>query len=176
MKNISFRVRDDEYARLVEMLDCKPTQYFSQRVKLLVRSTSTTSEDVDLKDAKTTQPVKSFVTKAEHEELTQTAKRNGWSLSKEVRHRLAIATPDRINAHTEQLNLLQRLDGPVVETWMDELLKASQSLKWGYAFTYGNTIREDEINALKAEFKRIRREVSEFKRQLKDLKAISERT
>ncbi|EAQ9962009.1 hypothetical protein EAP46_26175 [Salmonella enterica] len=59
---------------------------------------------------------------------------------------------------------------------MDNILKASQRLKWGYAFRSGNAERADEIDALKAEFKRLRREVSEFKKQLKDLKGISERT
>lgn len=175
MKNISFRVRDEDYARLIEILDCKPTQYFSQRVRLLVGSESTPGADVDSERLKTTQPVKSFVTLAQYEELREAAKQNGWPLSKEIRHRLAIATPDRITAHTELLHLLQRLDSLAMQTWMDNLLRAGHSLKWGYTFRSGNTERADEIDALKAEFKRLRREVSEFRRQLKDLRSISER-
>lgn len=175
MKNISFRVRDEDYARLVEILDCKPTQYFSQRVRLLVGSENTTNTEVDSDRLKTTQPVKSFVTRAQYEELREAAKQNGWPLSKEIRHRLAIATPDRITAHTELQHLLQRLDNLAMQTWMDNLLRAGHSLKWGYVFRSGNTERADEIDELKAEFKRLRREISDFKRQLKDLKAISER-
>ncbi|NNS10128.1 hypothetical protein [Erwinia sp. JH02] len=175
MKNISFRVRDEDYARLVEILDCKPTQYFSQRVRLLVGSENTTNTGVDSDTLKTTRPVKSFVTQAQYEELTEAAKQNGWPLSKEIRHRLAIATPDRIIAHTELLHLLQRLDDLAMQTWMDNLLRVSNSLKWGYTFRSENTERTDEIDELKAEFKRLRREVSDFKRQLKDLKVISER-
>lgn len=175
MKNISFRVRDEDYTRLVEILDCKPTQYFSQRVKLLVGSESRPNTEVDFDRLKTTQPVKSFVTHAQYEELRVAAKQNGWPLSKEIRHRLAIATPDRITAHTELLHLLQRLDSLIMETWMDNLLRAGNSLKWGYTFRPGIAEQADEITALKSEFKRLRREVSEFKGQLKDLNAISER-
>ncbi|EJI0329327.1 hypothetical protein ND149_004636 [Salmonella enterica] len=175
MKNISFRVNDEDYARLVEILDCKPTQYFSQRAKLLVGSEKPTGGNVDFDRLKTTRPVKSFVTQAQYTELTEAARRNGWPLAREIRHRLAIATPDRIYAHTEQLRLLQRLDGLLIQTWMDNILKASQRLKWGYAFRSVNMERADEIDELKAEFKRLRREVSEFKQELKSLKAISKR-
>ncbi|EAQ9962008.1 hypothetical protein EAP46_26170 [Salmonella enterica] len=106
----------EDYARLVEILDCKPTQYFSQRVKLLVGSEKATGGNVYSDRLKTTRPVKSFVTQAQYAELTEAARRNGWPLAREIRHRLAIATPDRIYAHTEQLRLLQRLDELLIQT------------------------------------------------------------
>ncbi|EGV0622618.1 hypothetical protein KS551_004562, partial [Salmonella enterica] len=176
MKNISFRVRDEDYQRLVEALNCKPTQYFSRQVRLLVGSENTMSEEVDTESLKTTLPVKSFVTQAQYNELMEASKRNGWSLSKEIRYRLEVATPDRLNAHAELTQLLKNLDKSIMNAWLNDLLEANRQIKLSIGFMYGNReVMKDEMDALRTEFKRIRREVSKFRALLNDLKAVSER-
>lgn len=176
MKNISFRVRDEDYQRLTEVLDCKLTTYFSRQVRLLTGSENTKVRKSDTASVKTTQPVKSFVTQSQYNELRDASKKNGWSLSKEIRYRLEIATSDRLNAHAALTQMLKNLDKLITDAWMNDLLEANRQIKLSIGFMYGNReVMKDEIAALSTEFKRIRREVSKFRTLLNHLKTVSER-
>lgn len=176
MKNISFRVSDEDYALLVGVLSCKPTQYFSQLVKLLIGSKKKVhgSEVCEVSDDETKiiKPVKTFVTETQYEELAEAAKRNGWSLSKEVRHRLDIATPTRIHTYSEQLLALQGIEKYILKFFSDNAFDIVCKVA---ALRSGRLTEEDKIMYLHEDLTRTRRIISRFKDQIKDLKSITER-
>lgn len=161
---------------MVSVLYCKPTQYFSQLVKLLIGSEKKRhgSEVVEVSDEKTkiTKPVKTFVTETQYEELAEAAKRNGWSLSKEVRHRLDIATPTRIHTYSEQMFAIQEIEKYILESFTDDVLYIARK---GAEISSGRLTDEDKILYLREDITRMRRIISRFRDQIKDLKSITER-
>lgn len=116
------------------------------------------------------------MTQSQYNELRDASEKNGWSLSKEIRYRLEISTPDRLNAHAALTQMLKNLDKLITDAWMNDLLEANRQIKLSMGFMYGNReVMKDEIAVLSTEFKRIRREVSKFRTLLNHLKTVSER-
>lgn len=117
MKQVNFRLSDEDYKILQDNLPCSVPSYcksvatgFIDEIKSKSKKETGLEKknflSIDLRNDYLTEKFTFLFTAAQKEALTKAAKSHGWNLSREVRHRLQMTLDNKMDFYDQELRVL----------------------------------------------------------------------
>lgn len=112
MKQIKFRLNDEDYTILKEKLPCTVPAYFKSVAEDFIKKVNAgvsvngwqlDSLIVNYNDEDQNNILRTCVTDSQKNAIESAAKKHGWSISREIRHRLQTTLSNRLDMFDEEL-------------------------------------------------------------------------
>lgn len=112
MRNICFRLNDEDYNILKDKLPCTVPAYFKGIAEDFIKKVNTgvsvngwqlDSLIVNYNDEEQNNVLQTCVTESQKKAIETAAKKHGWSISREIRHRLQTTLSNRLDVFDEEL-------------------------------------------------------------------------
>ncbi|HAF2404737.1 TPA: hypothetical protein G8N69_004839 [Salmonella enterica] len=112
MRNVCFRLSDNDYNILKEKLPCTVPAYFKSVAEDFIKKVNAgvsvngwqlDSLIVNYNNEEQNNVLKTYVTDSQKNAIEKAAKKHGWSISREIRHRLQTTLSNRLDMFDEEL-------------------------------------------------------------------------
>ncbi|OSK15970.1 hypothetical protein EAMG_05288 [Escherichia coli M056] len=112
MRNVCFRISDEDYTLLKEKLPCTVPAYFKSVAEDFIKKVNAgvsvngwqlDSLIVNYNDEEQKNILRTCVTDSQKNAIECAAKKHGWSISREIRHRLQTTLSNRLDMFDEEL-------------------------------------------------------------------------